>query len=278
MNKFNHNFTLKEATSVSRIYQSEDNITRIDFISDSCIRVAMYKENCTILPTFSVSPDNNLLPKGRDRLSLDGFSLTAPKFTETETGESFRLDCGVSINLDLHNFILSYQAGDKVLFSDRKPLAYNINGEFGRESYHYITREKDEKIYGLGDKSGPLNKSGRSYRIECSDAMGYDAAQSDPLYKHLPFYICENSVGTYGIFYDTSDTSFADFGREINNYYPTYKHFRTEDDCLVYYVFFGSILSILRQFCSLCGKQPLPPEWSFDYCGSTMAYTDAPDL
>ena len=49
--------------------------------------------------------------------------------------------------------------------------------------------------------------------------MGFDAEKTDPLYKHVPFYICENSVGAYGIYYDTTDTSFVDLGREINNYY-----------------------------------------------------------
>lgn len=107
--------------------------------------------------------------------------------------------------------------------------------------------------------------------------MGYDAEKSDPLYKHIPFYICENSVGCYGIFYDTSDTSYIDLGKEINNYYPAYKYFKTEDNCLVYYVFFGTKLSLLQQFARLCGKQAFPPKWSFDYCASTMAYTDAPD-
>ncbi len=277
MNKFNHKFTLYDKTEHSRFYSSDNNIARIDFISDRCIRVAHYKVCTQILPTFSLCPDNALLMNGRERLSLDGFTLCEPETEENEGREVFDLPCGVTISLDLHNFILSYTLDGKELFSDRKPLAYNIGGEFGKDSYHYITREKAEKIYGLGDKSGNLNKSGRSFHIECSDAMGYDARESDPLYKHLPFYICENSVGTYGIFYDTTDTSYADFGKEINNYYPTYKHFRTEDNCLVYYVFFGDKLSILQQFCRLCGKQPLPPKWSFDYCGSTMAYTDAPD-
>ncbi len=277
MNKFNHNFTLFEKSQSYSIYKSDDNIARLDFISESCIRVAIYKENSKMLPTFSVSPNNDLLMNGRDRLSLDGFSPCRIESKETENGEKFTLPCSVEINLDLHNFILSYSLDGKELFSDRKPLAYNFDGEFGKDNFHYITREKTEIIYGLGDKGGDLNKSGRAFRIECSDAMGYDAKESDPLYKHLPFYICENSVGAYGIFYDTTDTSFADFGKEINNYYPTYKYFRTEDNCLVYYVFFGNKLSILQQLCFLCGKQPFPPKWSFDFCGSTMSYTDAPD-
>ncbi len=277
MNKFNHNFIPAEKGDSYRIYSCDENRARIDFISDSSIRVALYKEKSRMLPTFCVNPENEFLLKGRDRLDVSGFSLFVPEYSADEKSESFTLGCGVNIRLDLHNFILEYTLGDEVLFSDRKPLPYNFAGEFGRESYHYITREKSEKIYGLGDKGGELNKSGKAYRIECTDCMGYDAAESDPLYKHVPFYICQNSVGCYGIFYDTSDTSYVDFGKEINNYYPTYKHFRTEDDCLVYYVFFGTKLSILKQFARLCGKQPLPPKWSFDYCGSTMAYTDAPD-
>ncbi len=277
MNKFNHNFAPLEKGDTYRIYACDENRARIDFISESCIRVAVYKENSQMLPTFCVNPENEFLLNGRDRLDISGFSLSAPEYSTDENTESFTLGCGIGIRLNLHNFILEYTLIDKVLFSDRKPLPYNLAGEFGRESYHYITREKDEKIYGLGDKGGELNKSGRAYRIECTDCMGYDAAESDPLYKHIPFYICENSVGCYGIFYDTSDTSYIDLGKEINNYYPTYKYFKTEDDCLVYYVFFGTKLSILQQFTRLCGKQPLPPKWSFDYCGSTMAYTDAPD-
>ncbi|MCD7797404.1 MAG: hypothetical protein LUG95_07385, partial [Clostridiales bacterium] len=82
--------------------------------------------------------------------------------------------------------------------------------------------------------------------------------------------------GATEFFYDTSDASYFDFGKEINNYYEPYKYFKTEDDCLVYYVFFGTKLSILQQFARLCGKQAFPPKWSFDYCASTMAYTDAP--
>lgn len=277
MSKFNHTFRLSEKGDTYRLYESGENKARIDFVSDSCVRVAVYKNESEMLPTFCVDPDNRFLEKGRSRLDTSGFSLCTPKAENTENGERFVLPCGVELEIKLHNFILKFSRDGKPLFSDRKPLSYNFAGEFGRESYHYITREAGEKIFGLGDKTGELDKAGRAFRIETTDCMGYNAAESDPLYKHIPFYICENSVGCYGLFYDTSDTSYVDFGKEINNYYPPYKYFKTEDNYLVYYVFFGSKLSVLRQFASLCGKQPLPPKWSFDYCGSTMAYTDAPD-
>lgn len=277
MGKFHHTFRLAVKTESSRLYESGQTKARIDFISESCIRVAIYRDESEMLPTFCVDPDNRFLLTGRRRLDTDGFSLCVPEARKTANGERFTLPSGIELEVDLQNFILQYTLCGKPLFSDRKPLAYNLAGEFGRESFHYLTREAGERIYGLGDKTGELDKAGQSYRIETTDCMGYRAADSDPLYKHIPFYICENSVGCYGIFYDTSDTSYVDFGKEINNYYPAYKYFKTEDNCLVYYVFFGSKLSVLQQFASLCGKQPLAPKWSFDYCGSTMAYTDAPD-
>lgn len=277
MGKFKHLFRLSEESDSCRIYKCNDNTARIDFISDTCVRIALYKNPNDMIPTFSVNPESTFLTSGRDRLDTSGFTLCRPKTAVRENSEQFVLPCGIEIRLKKENFILEYRRDDKLLFADRGPLAYNFGGEFGKESYHYITRERGEFIFGLGDKTGPLNKAGRAFRIETTDCMGYDAAESDPLYKHIPFYICENSAGCYGLFYDTADTSYVDLGKEINNYYPPYKYFKTEDNCLVYYVFFGTKLSVLQQFARLCGKQAFPPKWSFDYCGSTMAYTDAPN-
>lgn len=275
--KFEHKFKLSRSDDYCRLYCCEDTNVRIDFVSGSCIRVAVYKKNTSILPTFCINPNNAQLPNGRDRLDTKGFTLHCPDVVSTANKEIFSLESNIKIELSLNNFLLSYFKDDKLLFGDRAPLAYNFENEFGQGNYHYVSRESNEKIYGLGDKGGALNKSGRAFRIETTDCMGYDAQASDPLYKHLPFYICENQNGCYGIFYDTSDTSYMDFGKEVNNYYEPYKYFRTNDDCLVYYVFFGTKLSILQQFARLCGKQAFPPKWSFDYCASTMAYTDAPD-
>lgn len=277
MGKFEHKFELKEVSENGRVYSNGQNTVRLDFVSESALRVAVYKSFGDLLPTFSPNPDNSFLIEGRHKLSTEGFSGCAPEIKENENKESFSLPCGVQINLNKNNFLLEYLKGGEVLFADRAPLAYNFGGEFGDETYHYTTRQKGEHIFGLGDKGGALDKSGRAFRIESTDCMGYNAQTSDPLYKHIPFYICQNRVGTYGIFYDTSANSYMDFGKEINNYYPPYKYFKTEDKALVYYVFFGTKFSVLKQFSLLCGKQAFPPKWSFDYCASTMAYTDAPD-
>lgn len=277
MAKFQHFFTSQSLSEHTRLYASGDTRVRLDFVSESALRVAVYREGDAILPTFNIDPENRFLREGRERLDTAGFSLCAPQVTAGDAQDAITLPCGVKIYVKKENCLLTYYAGEQVLFADRAPLAYNFAGEFGTGVYHYLTREPGEAIFGVGDKGGALNKAGRAFRIETTDCMGYDAATSDPLYKHIPFYICENSTGAYGIFYDTADTSYLDFGKEINNYYPPYEYFKSEDNALVYYVFFGTKFDILRQFARLVGKQAFPPRWSFDYCASTMAYTDAPD-
>lgn len=269
--KFNHSFKLTDSSQSFRLYKSEDINARLDFVSDNILRVAIYHDNDYLLPTFCICPDGEMTSLGRDRLSTKGFDLACPNVEN----EVITMPNGVEISVNLDNFLLSFKQNNSLLFRDRAPLAYNLQNEFGDGVCHYISRADNEKIYGLGDKSGGLNKAGKTYRIETSDSMGYDAETSDPLYKHIPFYICENSVGSYGIFYDTSCTSYMDFGREINNYYEHFKFFKSEDNALVYYVFFGTKLEILKSYSKLMGKQAFPPKWSFDYCASTMAYTDA---
>ena len=275
--KFNYEFK-GEYESDFLLYKCENQNVRIDVLGESLLRVAVFRDNEDILPTFCINPESaDLGFFGRDRLSVSGFSNEKINIETDKNCDSFILKCGIKVTVDRHNLLMKYEKDGAVLFSDRAPLAYNFGGEFGSGTFHYISKEKGERIYGLGDKCGKLDKSGNSYRIETSDSMGYNAETSDPLYKHVPFFICENSVGSYGIFYDTSDTSYFDFGKEINNYYEPYKYFKTKDNALVYYVLFGSVLEIVKQFSHICGKQMLPPRNTFDYCASTMAYTDAPD-
>lgn len=156
--KFNHLFELIENGIGYRKYKSDNINARLDFISDKSLRVAIYKDDEYIIPTFNVAPDNKMSLKGRDRLSVEGFNVVEP--IENENG--FVLGCGVEISLDLNNFNLCFIKQGKRIFEDRKPLAYNFENEFGLGSFHYVSRDENEKIFGLGDKTGELNKSGKS--------------------------------------------------------------------------------------------------------------------
>ena len=273
--KFNHRFKLSSCNNNTRIYRSDDVLMRIDFI-ENMLRVSLIKDE-NILPTFSINPDHKDLDiKGRDKLSLDGFSLRDVDVYEDEDVLSFR-HCGYDFNIELINFRITISKNNEVLYRDRNGLAYNFDGELGEGSIHYTYRYEDQYIYGLGDKAGNVNKNHQYFKLDTNDAMGFKAQYSDPLYKYLPFYICENKVGSYGIYYDTYSEGEVDFGRAHDNYYEAFNSIKYEEDNMIFYIIFGDTNEIISRFIDMTGGVKDVPEWAFKYCGSTMEYTDAMD-
>ena len=273
--KFKHQFLLDHADAHTRVYRSDDILMRIDFI-EGMLRVALIK-NEDLLPTFSIDPGHQGMEyTGRDKLSLAGFELCAPEVHENHETLCFR-HCNHDFKIDLLNFHIAISNDKGILYEDRSGLAYNFDHELGDGSIHYTRREEGQRIYGLGDKAGPVDKNHQRYKLYANDSMGYRAKYSDPLYKYLPFYICENKAGSYGIYYDTYSEGEVDFGKEHDNYYEPFNSIRYEEENMVFYILLGTTKQILQNFIHMTGGIAEVPDWAFRYCGSTMEYTDAPD-
>jgi len=271
--QYHHIFSCVEQSNHHALYQSDGVLARVDFLNQALIRVAILPEGERLLPTLSVCPDGKMLREGRDRLSLDGFEQYS---SEQEGAFSFRWD-DYHLAFDPVNFMMNLTKDGLPLLVDRMPMGYNLGGEYGAHARHYLVREPDEKIYGLGDKTGQLNKAGRRFRLDSKDAMGYDAETSDPLYQHVPFYICQNNAGFVGLFYDTHTSCVFDFGKELSNYTGAYRSVETGEQSLVYYILLGTLPEIVTQFSALTGGSAFLPRRALLYAGSTMTYTDAPD-
>ena len=274
--KYDHLFRLTEAGDSHRVYAADGVQARLDFF-DHILRVSVLRDGVQPLPTWNVCPGGGDVPlAGRDKRSTEDFKLIVPAVTETEREVSFTLD-GVRFTVELRNFRITAETDRGVLYRDRSGLAYNFAGELGAGTIHYTDRFEGERVFGLGDKSGPVDKSGRRYILSATDSMGFRAAYSDPLYKHVPFFLCSHAAGSFGLFYDTCSTGAADFGVEHDNYFEPFRSVRYEEEDLVFYLILGTPLEIVRRFSALCGTAAPVPEWAFRYCGSTMEYTDAPD-
>ena len=273
--KFDHRFRLKESGPSVRVYEADGVAARLDFF-DHILRVAIVRQNVPLLHTWSVCPDGNMPLAGRDKLSTDGFVPAEPAFTEDENTLSFTLD-GVRFSVELKNFRITAETGKGVLYRDRSGLAYNFSGEFGKGSAHYTDRFEGQRIFGLGDKCGPVDKANHRFQLAATDAMGFSAAYSDPLYKQIPFYICQHAAGSCGLYYDTYSNGTVDLGTEHDNYFEPFSSVRFDEENLVFYLILGTPLAIIRRFNALCGGIAPTPRWAFRYCGSTMEYTDAED-
>jgi len=181
-------------------------------------------------------------------------------------------------------FYLSFYSKDsnnknewKKFASDLPLSAYKY--EEGGRAWHTMVHSTSQYYYGHGEVSGKLNHSNRRFRLECRDAMGYDAENSDTLYKHMPMYITrDNSAGvSYGILYDHLTRGVLDMGREISAFRGSYRYYESEAGFIEYYLVLGpSIPKVVNNFGKyLYGRPAIPPLWSLGYVASTMTYTDA---
>ncbi len=272
---FIHDFRLRENGDSWRIYQADGVSVRLDFF-DHILRVSLIRDASVLLPTWSVCPGGDCPPEGRSKLSAEGFPAEVPVTEEDDAEIRFALS-GVRFRIEKRNFRICAENENGVLYQDRSGLAYNFDGELGDGSVHFTAREEGQQIYGLGDKGGAVNKSGRSFELGAGDAMGFRAEYMDPLYKHFPFYICVNRAGAYGLFYDTCSNGRVNFGEEHDNYFEPFNSIRYEEENMVFYLILGTPMEIIRRFNAMCGGISGVPDLAFRYCGSTMEYTDAPD-
>ncbi|WYQ55292.1 glycoside hydrolase family 31 protein [Bacillus sp. FSL W7-1282] len=247
------------------------------------IRVLFEKESGLELErTWSIAPGLNDLPyEGRERKSTEHFSCPRYDFRETEDAYVVETEM-VKATIKKEGFRITWHRRDKDKWTcfaqDRDTQAYNFKGELGTGIKHYLKRDIRERYYGLGERTGTLNRHHGRFRNVTIDAMGYDAEHSDPLYKHIPFYITHQpeSAFSYGLFYDNLAPGYFDLGKELDNYHGLYRYFEAEAGDLDYYMIVGpSMKDVVQTYTWMTGNTALPPKWSIGYSGSTMTYTDA---
>lgn len=250
-------------------------------LEEDMIRVAFVKnEQFNVPHTWAITPNQSDIHwTGRDKWSQEGFSL--PQYDVEQNEKIFEVRTAL-LKVRIHQPLYLewfYKQGDDwlPLMSDRKTGAY-LMGISNSQVSHYLFRHTQDHYYGLGEKSGNLNRHGRRFEMRNLDAMGYNAEYMDPLYKHIPFYITHTENVSYGIYYDNLASCWFTLGSEIDNYHAYYRSYKAEAGDLDYYVILGPrILDVTKKYTRLTGGTFFGPKWSLGYSGSTMSYTDASD-
>lgn len=121
-----------------------------------------------------------------------------------------------------------------------------------------------EKLYGLGERFGPLQKNGQSIELWNDDG----GTGSELTYKNVPFYL--SSKG-YGIFIPTS----ALVSLEVQSERTTRVNIAVPGESLSIYVIYGpSPKAVLEKYSIITGKPALPPAWTFGLWLSTSFTTE----
>lgn len=254
------------------VYVLESNIFRVLVKANKTLRLDR---------TWTVAPASDDVDfQGRDRTSTEGFSLPAFDLAHDADKVEIATDAlklTITQPLQMH-WEHKVDGQWQALAHDRKTGAIQIAPK-SQGVAHFVHRGDDEAYFGLGEKTGNLNREGRRFEMRNLDAMGYNASSTDPLYKHIPFYITRTPQGvSYGLFYDNLASCWFDLGNELDNYHIKYRSYRAEDGDLDFYFILGpQVLDVTKSFTKLTGGTIFGPKWSLGYSGSTMRYTDEPN-
>lgn len=209
-------------------------------------------------------------PQGK---SSSGFSYARidrpqnalPEIFESETSFWFA-DSQIRVQVEKYPLRISIYSNDGTLLSADDP-AFGTSW-IGNEITTYKTLQPGERFLGLGEKTGPLDRRGKSYVNWNTDNFAY-GSESDPLYLSTPFYLGLHSEKVYGIFFDNSHKTRFNFGSSNNRF----SFFQAENGEMDYFFFHStSVAGILENYTHLTGRNYLPPIWSLGFQQCRYSY------
>jgi alpha-glucosidase len=150
-----------------------------------------------------------------------------------------------------------------LLQQDARPL------EFNGESFRiWKTMPINEHYFGLGDKTGPLDRRNEAFTLWNTDAYRFQEL-TDPIYKSIPYFMAFRAGRAIGVLLDNTWRTSFDFGKES----PTEYSFGAVAGPIDYYVFYGPTpKQVVETYAWLTGRPPLPPLWSLGFQQSRYSY------
>lgn len=131
------------------------------------------------------------------------------------------------------------------------------------------TLDGSESFYGLGDKTGFLNKKYYEYEMWNTDNPNPHVDSFKVLYKTIPFLIAKKETSVYGLFFDHTYRSIFDLGKESESYFL----WASDRGNLDYYYIAGNkMVDILGRYTYLTGTTPVPQRWALGYHQSKWSY------
>ena len=132
-----------------------------------------------------------------------------------------------------------------------------------------------EHFYGLGDKTGYMDKRHYDYVMWNSDNPDPHVDTFKALYKSIPFFMTLTDAAAYGLFFDNTYKSYFNMGQESEDYF----WFGADRGNLDYYYIAGeSLKDVLRGYTYLTGTCPLPQKWTLGYHQSRWGYVTQEDV
>lgn len=229
-------------------------LLRIDALTDAVIRVRIGKAGA--------------LPEDAS------WAVAAPirkqRVAVTATADGFRTQ-RIAVHVDPATLAVRVtDLAGKTIVADAAPVSVD-----GKAFSLRKAMPLGERYFGLGDKTGGLDRRGKTFVDWNTDAFGFTSGD-DPIYKSIPFYIgVGGEGGSYGLFLDNTFRTSFDFGHKAEGVLEM----AGPDGPIDYYVIAGpTTAEVVRRYTDLTGKAPLAPKWALGYQQSRYSYMTEKEL
>ncbi|HVO73194.1 MAG TPA: TIM-barrel domain-containing protein, partial [Ignavibacteriaceae bacterium] len=245
--KSENHIEFKLTNGIFNLYVIDNNIIRFRFSNQDSFSRA---------PSYAVVY-NGSIKEYSFQESGNSFILT----TKELTVEIAKSPCRVSI----------YDKEMNLINQDEKSFGVSFDND---EVRCFKTLFPGEAFYGLGEKTGSLNKRDLQFTMWNTDFPAYNS-RTDPVYVSIPFFIGMRDKKAYGIFFDNSYKSYFNFGASNNRFY----WFGAEKGEMDYYFIYGpEIKKVITSYTMLTGRMEMPPMWALGYQQSKWSYFPEDEL
>lgn len=243
-------------------YQTEENGIRLYCENNYQLNIVFYTANMfrvfMLRPQFQEAPLEYPIAKtdwGTPNLNIveneSGFVLSTDEMELVITKQPCRLKV-----TDKSGFVIS---------EDDEAMGI---GWSGTEIRNWKKITPNEKFFGLGEKTGNLNKRGQEWVMWNTDDP-HHRNTTDPLYQSIPFFIGMREHKAYGIYFNNSYRSKFNLGASTSRYYS----FSAEAGNLDYFFIYGpDVPKVVESYTGLTGRTPMPPKWALGYQQCRWSY------
>ncbi len=158
---------------------------------------------------------------------------------------------------------------NNVILKDEQGFHWEESYELGNDIVKMSKVSEDaENFYGLGDKPMHLNLKGKRLENWATDSYAF-GAETDPIYKSIPFYVGLHHNVAYGIFFDNTFRTYFDFCNERRQV----TSFWAQGGEMNYYFIHGpKIEEVVEKYTHLTGVPELPPLWALGFHQCKWSY------
>ena len=229
--------------------------------------------------------------------AIEGNPCVDTDFSVEQDGEAVVISTNKVVVKIYDDFVMDfYNANGKLLMADYRgerttkekvswmslemleAEGHDISGYLEKPCKYQLVKTLDEgdDFYGLGDKSGFLNKKHYEYENWNSDLPQAHNEDFKALYKSIPFLMCLKKDGeAYGVFFDNTFRSNINLGKENTEYF----FYTTEEGNMDFYFMNGENLAdVVGSYTYLTGTTPLPQLFTLGYQQSRWGYESADDI